>query len=325
MSTSDITGLHHVGLLVRDMNAAIGTFRNLGFHIGPPAYPALPPAPGAEPAPIGAGNTHADFPRGFIELLAFAPEDRDRLPAQARLVPLPVPDDQLAATRAALRDTVAALEARLHRSEGAHILILATADADRTAARLTAANISHTGARPAQRPIATAEGTTLAAIKYLEIKDDHPTGLLPEGRIGAAEDAPPKLLDAQIGLDHPNGAFGLTECVLCVDDDELDATADRYGSYLNRTPTGHGDTRAIDLGAHRLTITTPHGLTKRLPGEAPTTPTLSAYTVDVADLATAEQLLRARDIDLRQAATGEPFIPAGAAHGAAILLRQATA
>lgn len=320
MSADDITGLHHVGLLVRDMDAAIDTFRRLGFHIGPPAYPALPPTSGAEPEPIGAGNTHADFPRSFIELLAFAPDDRDRLPSDARLVPLQVPDDQLAATRTAIRGTVAALETRLHRAEGAHILIFNTTAADRTAARLTAARIDHTGARPVQRPITTDAGTTLAAIKYLEITGDD-SGLLPEGRIGAAEDAPPELLDAQTGLDHPNGAIGLVECVLCVDDAELDATADRYGEYLDRTPTGGGDTRTIALGAQRITITTPAGLATRLPGETPRTSTLSAYAIECTDPTAAAQLLRTQGIDLRKATTGELFIPAGTAHGAAILLR----
>ncbi|MDA1363041.1 VOC family protein [Glycomyces luteolus] len=323
MSANDITGLHHVGLVVHDMDAAIDTFRRLGFDIGSPAYPALPPAPDAEPEPIGAGNTHADFSRGFIELLAFAPEDRDQLPADARLVPLQVPDDQLAATRTAIRGTVAALETRLHRSEGAHILIFSTVDADRTAARLTSINIGHTGARPAQRPITTAAGTSLAPIKYLEISDDQ-SGLLPEGRIGAAEDAPPELLDAQTGLDHPNGAIGLAEGVLCVDDGDLDATADRYGMYLNRIPTGHGDMRTIELGAHRLTITTPRRFAERLPGEAPRSSSLSAYAIEVADLAATEELLRARGTDLRKSPAGEPFIPADAAHGTPILLRQAT-
>ncbi|ADD43365.1 VOC family protein [Stackebrandtia nassauensis] len=325
MTTGDIIGLHHVGLLVGDMTAAIDTFRDLGFHIDAPAYPALPPVPGAAPEPIGAGNTHADFPRGFIELLAFAPDNRDLLPAEARLVPLAVPDEQLAATRAALRGTVGALERRLTRAEGAHILIFATADADKTAARLADVGVAHTGARPAQRPITTAEGTSLAAIKYLEISDDDPSGMPPEGRVGAAEDAPPELLDAQLGLDHPNGALGLTECVLCVSDTDLDATTGRYERYLGRTATRHGTGRGFDLGAHRLTITTPSGHTARLPGEpTPATPSLSAYTIDVADLAVAERLLRTRGIDLRQAATGEPFIPASAAHGAAILLRQAS-
>ncbi|GAA2157041.1 MULTISPECIES: VOC family protein [Glycomyces] len=325
---TDITGLHHVGIVVNDMTSAIDTFRQLGFHIDPPAYPALPPTPGGQPEPVGAGNTHADFPRGFIELLAFASDRREELPAGTRLVPLQVPDDQLAGTKAAINHTVAGLAARLARSEGAHILIFASADAERTATRLSAAGVAHTGARAAQRPITTTEGTSLAPIKYLEISDGDPAApnsMLPEGRIGAVEDAPPELLDAQVGLGHPNGAIALSECVICSTDHDLDAIADRYARYLDHTPTVDGRSRSFELGAHRLTITTARDLAARLPGERPsTTPGLSAFTIDVADLSVTTRLLRTRGVELRRAATGDPFIPASAAHGAAIMLRQAS-
>lgn len=326
MASSDITGLHHVGLLVHDMTAAIDVFRRLGFHIGPPSYPALPPAPGATPEPIGAGNTHADFPRSFIELLALAPDQREHLPADAELVPLQIPDDRLEATRAVMRQTIAGLAARLERSEGAHILVYSSSDAEQTATRLSEAGIDHSGAQRAQRPITTAEGTRLEAIKYLEINDSttEPSSMPPEGRIGVAEDAPPEILDAQTGLDHPNGAVGLVECVLSVSDGELESTADRYERYLGILPERDGLTRVFVLDSGRLTITTRSALTARLPGERPrTSPALSAYVIEVNELAAAERLLRDRDIELRQTDSGEPFVPASAAHGAAIILRQA--
>ncbi|MGW0590787.1 VOC family protein [Streptosporangium sp. NPDC002607] len=328
MASSDIPGLHHIGLVVRDMSAAIDTFRRLGFRIGPPAYPALPPAPGAAPEPIGAGNTHADFPRNFIELLALAPSDRERLPAEAMLVPLHIPDDRLDATREAMRGTLAGLADRLDRSEGAHILMFATTNADKTAAELDTAGISHSGALAAQRPITTAEGTRLEAIKYLEINHDQASadGMAPEGRIGAVEDAPPAVLDAQIGLDHPNGAVALAECLLCVTDDDLDLVAERYERYLGIAAHRDGSSRRFDLDTGRLTITSPAGLTARLPGErAHSLPALSAYTIEVTDLAATEHLLATQGIRPQQAATGELFISATAAHGAAIMLRQATA
>ncbi|WP_051815615.1 VOC family protein, partial [Glycomyces tenuis] len=244
------------------------------------------------------GNTHADFPRGFVELVALAPERRERLPDEARLVPLAIPDERLAATRAAMRRTVAGLAARLDRSEGAHILVFAADDAERTAARLRAAGVEHGGARPAQRPITTAAGTELAAIKYLELGDAASDGMLPEGRIGVAEDAPPELLDAQTGLDHPNGALALAECVLCVGEGELESTAERYERLLGTAARGDGDSRAFTLGSGRLTVTTSAGLAARLPGErARTVPALSAYAVDVADLAAAERLLRGAGVE----------------------------
>lgn len=250
MGSSDITGIHHVGLIVDDMGSAISTFRQFGFRVDAPAYPTLPTAPGGPPQPIGAGNTHADFSRSFIELLALAPDSQERLPAGARLVPLQVVDDQLAVTRAAVQRTVGNLSTRLERSEGAHILVFATRDAERTAARLQGSGVGHGGVRALQRPVTTAEGTELAAIKFLEIDDDPamPVGMVPEGRVGAAEDAPPDLLDAQTGLAHPNGARGLTECVLCVDDHDLESVSERYERYLGISASFDDSASSFDLG-----------------------------------------------------------------------------
>lgn len=326
MAPSDITGLHHVGLLVRDIAAAIEAFRRLGFRVGPPSYPALPPAPGAPPEPIGAGNTHADFPRTFIELLALAPERRGDLPPDADLVPLQIPDEHLEATAALMRRTVEGLAARLDRSEGAHVLVFAGSDTERTAARLSEAGIGHSGSQRAQRPITTAEGTRLEAIKHLEINDGtaEQPGMPPEGRIGVAEDAPPEVLDAQTGLDHPNGAIGLVECTLAVAADELEATADRYEKYLGVPPTCDGRTRAFELESGRLTITTASAHSARFPGERPPeSPSLSAYAIEFADLAACERLLEDRGVELRRTDRGEPFVPAAAGCGAAIVLRQA--
>ncbi|MBF6487182.1 VOC family protein [Nocardia otitidiscaviarum] len=325
MTTSEITGLHHVGLVVHDLSDAIDTFRRFGFHIAAPTYPALPPTPGAAPEPVGAGNTHADFPRGFLELLAVTTADGARIPADATLVPLHIPADRLDATRAAIRHTVAGLTERLERFEGAHILIFATADAEKTAARISAEGVAHGGVVVAQRPITTAEGTTPQPISYLEIHDPATkAAILPEGRVGVAEDVPAAVLDAQTGLDHPNGAVGLIECVLCVDDEELDATAARYERCLGIAAHHESSSYGFSLGTHRLTLTTPHAVAARLPGERPRTPALSAYTIEVTDLAAAERLLRDRDVPLRTATTGELFIPAAAACGAAVLIRAAT-
>jgi catechol 2,3-dioxygenase-like lactoylglutathione lyase family enzyme len=324
---ADITGIHHIGLIVRDMDAALAAFRRFGFHLGPPAYPALPPAPGEAPEPVGAGNTHADFPRSFIELLAIAPQQRDRLPAGARLIPLQIPDDHLAATRTVIGQAVANLTARLAISEGARILVFATRDAEATADRLEASGVGSSGVRVAQRPIATAEGMKLATVKFLEINDDDPAappGMVPEGRVGVAEDAPAELLDAQTGLDHPNGATGLAEGVLCVDDDQRSAAVTRYEAYLHRSATFDGPNAVFDLGPSRLVLTTPAALAAHLPGEKPyATPALSACTIDVADLAAAEDRLRAQGVPLRRTADGRPFIPAEAALGAALVFQQA--
>lgn len=326
MTYSDITGLHHVGMVARDLNAAIATFRHLGFHVRPPAYPALPPAPGAEPEPLGAGNTHADFTRSFIELLAPVPDDR-RLPADATLTTLEVPENQLSAARTAISGTVAGLVERLDRFEGAHILMFTSSDMDRTVARLDDAGVPHTGARAAQRPVTTANGTRLEAIRYLEVDTDlqEPLSRRPsEGRVGAVQDASPAALDAQSDLDHPNGAIALAECVLTVDAGDLGPVTDRYQQLLGLRAHHDPDVSEFDLGGSRFTITTTSAFAARLPGErAPAVPALSAYAVDVADLRATESLLGRRGVRTRRATDGDLFVPAEAACGTPLLFRQA--
>ncbi|GAA1688222.1 VOC family protein [Glycomyces endophyticus] len=324
--TEDITGIHHIGLVVRDMEAALETFRHLGFHVGAPAYPALPPRPGAAPEPVGAGNTHADFPRSFIELLAFAPKDPARLPASAKLIPLQVPDDRLAATRAVVKQTLGGLARRLREGEGAHILVFGTRDAAETAERLAAAGVRTSGALGAQRPVATAEGTRLADVRFLEIHDAASAsfGMVGEGRVGAAEDAPADLLDAQLGTEHPNGAVGVVEALICVGNDRRRSTIERYGRYLGRDPVSEGSASVFAAGSGRLVLTTPRDLAERLPGAVPRQiPGVAAYTVAVGDLDDTVAYLRSRGVTVRRAADGRPFLPATAAHGAAVVFQQA--
>ncbi|MDN3239410.1 VOC family protein [Glycomyces tritici] len=205
-------------------------------------------------------------------------------------------------------------------------MVFATRDAEQTAIRLDQAGVRHGGARALQRPVTTAEGTELAPIKFLEISDDDPAAppnMVPEGRVGAAEDAPHELLDAQTGLAHPNGATGLTECVLCVGDSDLQAAGERYERYLGLPASLDRSTSSFTLDSSRLTLTTPDGLAALLPGERPlTAPGISAYTVEVADLAAAEAHLRAQNVEFGRSADGRPFIPAKAAFGTALVFQQ---
>lgn len=130
---TDLDGLHHVGMVVRDMGAAINTYRRSGFTVPPPAYPVLPTAPGAPARPVGAANTHIYLRRNFVEI-------RDRLrdgqpiPDDAQLIPLNVPDDKLPGLLAAARGATANLAARLDRFQGMHILIFDSPHIDRAAA-----------------------------------------------------------------------------------------------------------------------------------------------------------------------------------------------
>ena len=74
----------------------------------------MPTSPGAAPEPFGVANTHAYFPRDFIELVTVAGDGR--MPGDARPIPLSVPDDRLPAIVEAVRATAATLTASLRAS-----------------------------------------------------------------------------------------------------------------------------------------------------------------------------------------------------------------
>ncbi|WP_236004834.1 VOC family protein [Nonomuraea antri] len=236
--SDDVQGLHHVGHVVQDMGEAMERYRRLGFTVPAPAYPVLPREPGGPAEPFGVANTHVYFSGAFVELVAVLPESGGRALDGARPIPLRVPDDKLPGLVAAVRATAANITSFLRRFQGLHIMIADTRDLDRVAARLTGDGVSHGGVHAVQRPVETSSGTRMEPARYLEISDPElGAGRVPEGRIGFAENAPSDGLDQQRQTEHPNGATGLVECVLCVPDAELAELTRRYTTYYGPPET----------------------------------------------------------------------------------------
>ncbi|MEW9528435.1 VOC family protein [Microbispora sp. NPDC049125] len=315
----DINGLHHVGHIVRDMSQAMERYRRLGFTMPAPAYPVLPRVTGGPPEPFGVANTHVHFPRNFIELVAVI-GDTGRMPGEARPIPLRVPDGKLPGLTAAIRATAATITSLLQRFQGLHIVIADTPDIDGVAARLTAADVGHGGVHAIQRPVETSTGTKMEPARYLEISHPHlPAGRVPEGRIGFAENTPADALEDDRHTDHPNGATGLVECVLCVADSALPELEHRYGTYFGQKRDG----QVTRFDRADITIVAASALAGLLPGERPAAlPAFVAYTVSVRDTAATARLLRDNDIPVTHTGTGEMFVPADAALGVAIIFRQ---
>ncbi|MEU7530681.1 VOC family protein [Saccharothrix sp. NPDC042600] len=300
-----ITRLHHVGHVVRDIARATTLYRRLGFTVPPPSCPALAPSEGADPEPFGAANTHADFPADFLELVTPV---AGSVPPDAELVPLQAPPEVLPVLLDRISATTADLTAHLDRFEGLHILMLSTSDIDATAARLAEAGVPHGGVNTVQRPV---EPGVLETVRYLELDDT------PEGRVGAVADLDPRFQHNR-HLDHPNGATGVQEAILCVDD--LDAAESRYTTYLGVPALHAPHTRTFTLGPARLTLTT--DLSALLPDEQPPAlPGLAACAVTVRDLDATEEHLRDNGFTLGRTPDGDPFVPAREALGAAIIFR----
>ena len=313
--SDDIGHLHHVGLVVHDMEEALAVYRRLGFALPPPSYPLLARG-GGEPQPFGAANTHAYFGRNFIELVTIASEGA-RIPEGATFVPLQVPAEHLPHVTEVIDRTVSRLAACLGRFEGLHRLVFSTRDAEAVAERLSSAGVPNSGVNTTQRPVQTDAGRRVETIRHVEVSGgaDVEEAILAVAELGS--------LHGVHVTDHPNGAVDLVDAVLCVGADELSAVESRYEAYLDRSAEWSGPARVFKLDGSRLTILADGDLDSVLPGErAPALPALVGYGVAVRDAAATDDLLRANGFSPAKSAAGDLFVPADAALGAAVIFQQ---
>lgn len=72
--------LDHVGIAVRDLDAAAAVYRRLGFKLSERSYHVAPAGPGAPPTPRGTGNHCIMLSHGYVELIGITdPAYRGRL------------------------------------------------------------------------------------------------------------------------------------------------------------------------------------------------------------------------------------------------------
>ncbi|WP_395818503.1 VOC family protein [Archangium minus] len=149
--------LHHVGLVVDDLDQALTLYQRLGFRLQPPAYPVMSLQEGEPPKPLGAANTHVEFPRNFVELMTLLGDD-DQPPRHATPVPIQVPPAVRPRVLETIKRTVATVSACRSRFEGLHILVFQTPDAEATGEQLRAEGVRHSGVNTVQRQLDTEDG-----------------------------------------------------------------------------------------------------------------------------------------------------------------------
>ncbi|GAC1475279.1 MAG: VOC family protein [Ktedonobacteraceae bacterium] len=321
---SEIGYLHHVGHVVRDMEQARDLYRQLGFICAAPAYPTLSPHAGEPARPFGAANTHANFSRNFVEILAVVTAE-SHIPDDAHPVQLQVPPSALPQVVASIERTIAKISASLARFEGIHILVLQTEDAGKSALRFDQAGVGHSGVNMVQMPIESATGQQLVPMGVVEIdREDVPEGRLAvaenRGLVAGEEGAPQDRPSSQ----HPNGAVDLVESILCTPDAEIAKYVERYQRYLGRPGRSDGAAHIFDLRESCLKVIPASALEATLPDEtAPLLPAFVAYAVVVHDLDSTRRLLESNGVVVHEAPAGDIFVPARAALGAAVIFRQA--
>ncbi len=314
-TSTGIDNLHHVGHLVHDMERGLELYQRLGFQMTSPSLPVISLKKDAPLTPFGAVNSHADFDEhNFVELVMVA-DDLRQVPASTKLVPLKVPEEAIPRFVEAVNRTIATLKGCLARFEGLHILVLRSPDVDAQALRLSQEGIRHSGVASTQRQSTGQDGSPTEVIRVLEIDD--PDNPLPEGRLALAG------TPASTGS-HPNGAIGLVESVLCVAEAELSDFERRYEKYTNRQARTEGKMRIFELGNSRITIVADTALDAILPGERPLAlPAFVAYAVEVRSIHLTRDLLLDSGFSLKTTGSGDLFVSASEALGAAIIFRQA--
>lgn len=218
--------LDHVGWFVEDMGVAAPAFERLGFVLTPYSEHKNATAEGGR-VPSGTANRCAMLQRGYLEFLVQVRGSETVLSRQ-------------------LRDG-------LMRYEGAHLIALATANAEVEHIRLAAAGFDPQPVVKLRRPLALVGGSeAMASFSVLRTAPE----LMPEGRIQFLTHETPDLVWQPGQLARDNGIEALTGVLIVVAD--VVEAAGRYARYCGRPAQSIGGGGAvIGLDRGRIAIVGP--------------------------------------------------------------------
>lgn len=256
--TSHEIGLDHVGLFAPAIEPLAAQYERLGFSLTPLAQHARPDAPGMPSQLRGTGNRCAMLEQGYIELLAIV-------------------DPAL--------DTLGVPEA-LKRYTGMHILAFRIEDPAAVATRLRddGFEIAQTYL---ERSVSTPDADAVARFTQIRPVD----GSLPEGRVFMLRHETPDLIWQARYLSHPNTAVAVAEVVVAVGD--IAEACGRYDRYFGQSAEIVNGSASYVLKPGRFTLKTVEQLRDDAPSiKPPVLPYPAILIIDVADLATAEALLK---------------------------------
>jgi catechol 2,3-dioxygenase-like lactoylglutathione lyase family enzyme len=272
--TEGINTFHHLGLVTRDLAGAVTKYEKLGFIFTPLSFPEFPLSPGEAPQPVGVANRNAIFRNSYLEMLGIVDAARWASISTSQRGPFDI-------------------DRPLQRYQGLHIMHFGTEHLDEVRARLVKDGLGPSPIRPFQRVVETPTGSALMRARCLSFAP----GTNPEALFQIVQHETPELALQPRFMAHPNGAFALSEAILCVDDPE--EVASRYGRYAGYFAGRRGPLYVIDLGETRLVVVGCQNLALVVPGEAaPTTPYLAGFTV-TADVDQAAAFLRRQEIPFR--------------------------
>lgn len=194
MRKDDIDSVNHLGIAVRDMDAACALYERLGFQLTPLSVHSGSSHPDEPVQPMATGNRCAVFAHNYVEVLGVVNPGAldwgwDRF---------------------------------IERFEGAHIICFGCGDAEIVASRLDASGVSNSGMIALQRDIGTPDGDRTAKFDCVHFD----RAATPEGLIQAARHHNPEYVHQPRYMSHDNGATSLASLLIVSEDSN--ATAKRY-------------------------------------------------------------------------------------------------
>jgi hypothetical protein len=293
---NDVSGFHHLGIISRDMAAAIRQYERLGFIFTPLSVPHVPLTPGGAPEPLGVANRCAIFRDNYLEMLGVIDAARWASITVEQRGPYDI-------------------DRPLRRYEGLHVMHFNADNIEATRARLEEGGRQPSPIRPFQRMIDTPEGPKLMRAKVLSFAP----AANPEALLQIAQHETPELVLQPRFMVHPNGALSLSEAIVCVENP--DEIAMKYEAYTGHRRRDAGGLRIIDLGTSRIVVIGPDHLGAVVPGfAAPTYPFLAGFTV-AADMDAARRVLSGQAVDFK-VHDGRIVVQGHDAAGAAVLFER---
>lgn len=254
--------LDHVGLFVRDLAEAGQRMERLGFQVSQINVQTNADAHGVL-TPSGTSNRLARLRRGYLEILA------------------------------ATHDTPLAdqLKGALARYQGIHLIALSHDDIPGQRTRLTGAGFRMQPMVTLRRRDKTLPGAPELAWSVLRPEP----GVMAEGRVQFTKTHNPEHVWRDDLIAHPNGADGLGDLLLCVEDRR--GRAERYGTYVAREPQ-HGESlSAISLDRGRLVFVEPGEAAAMLPAfAAPSLPFIAGQALRTRDVGVTRTVLAKYDV-----------------------------
>jgi hypothetical protein len=248
--------LDHVGYFVPDLEAAGSRLERLGFRVSLANVQTNADANG-DLKPSGTSNRLAKLKFGFLEILA------------------------------ATHDTPLADQFRqaIARYSGLHLIAFSADDLALERTRLTGASFAMQDVVELKRRDRTLPGTPEVHFSVLRPQP----GVMAEGRVQWVTPRTPDTVWRADTITTENGAEGLTDMLLCVDDPA--AVAARYGRYVGRAPVMRGGLHVVTLDRGGLVFADAAQTAKMLPGfRAPGLPFMAGQALR-ADLSRTREML----------------------------------